>query len=440
MDQCRGVLAATAGISGKVPGMCSALCQQARQSLGKPCGTNLVGRVTCAILIFVLDVTARRRRARMPSVQPPPLDPNDPQQVVASAWADQALWSQVANQIGDSIRLWRARAAVAGVAGLFLSLLAGSMGSGTPGGTVGQKVVATLGVLMLALVPFLQQRLLSADRVLAWTRARNVAELLKEAIYRHLMGALPPVPLDDGSPPPDPTGPGNLVRRCRAIKRAAADLGLLAATANPAPRPRKTAMTLADYLADRLDNQVAYFRKASMAAGSNAQRLQQIEFGLGLLTVLLGALAGNLLPAAATPEAVQASPLGPWLALIASTAMAVSSHIAATRNLELAATYFATHDLLKTLRDEWAVAPDRDAPARVLQLVDAVERSIAAEHGGWVSDWQQTARQGIAAGASFTAAGAAAPPQQAVEPATHGPAADPPALPDGPADPKRPND
>jgi len=319
----------------------------------------------------------------------------DPQQAVASAWADQALWSQVANQLGDSIRRWRNRAAVAGVVGLFLSLLAGSMGSGS----VDQKMVATLGVLLLALVPFLQQRLLSADRVLAWTRARNVAELLKEAIFRHLMGALPPVPLDDGSQPPDPAGPGNLVRRCRAIKRAAADLALLAATANPEPRQRKTAMVLSDYLTDRLEGQITYYRKSSREAGSSAQRLQQLEFLLGLLTVLLGALAGNLLPAAATPDAVQNSPLAPWLALIATTAAAVSSHIAGTRNLELAAKYFATHDLLKTLRDEWAVAPDRDTPARVLRLVDEVERAIAAEHGGWVSDWSQAAQKGGVPGA-----------------------------------------
>lgn len=331
----------------------------------------------------------------MPDAQPT-TDLNDPRQVVASAWADQALWSQVANQLGDSIRRWRARAAVAGVAGLFLSLLAGSMGSGG----IGQKMVATVGVLLLALVPFLQQRLLSADRVLAWTRARNVAELLKEAIYRHLMGALAPVPLDDGSPAPDPGGPGNLVRRCRAIKRSAADLALLAATASPAPRQRKTVMTLADYLADRLEGQITYYRKSSLAAGTSAQRLQQIEFGLGLLTVLLGALAGNLLPAAATPDAVQNSPLAPWLALIATTAAAVSSHIAGTRNLELAAKYFATHDLLKTLRDEWAVAPDRDDPACVLRLVDAVENAIAAEHGGWVGDWQQVAKPGTTAAAA----------------------------------------
>lgn len=323
----------------------------------------------------------------------PPTTLNDPRQAVASAWADQALWSQVANQLGNSIRLWRSCAAVAGVAGLFLSLLAGSMA----GGSVGQKGVATLGVLLLALVPFLQQRLLSADRMLAWTRARNVAELLKEAIYRHLMGALAPVPLDDGSPAPDPTGPGNLVRRCRVIKGSAADLALLAATATPEPRQRKTEMALADYLADRLEGQISYYRKSSLATGTEARRLQQLEFALGLSTVLLGAVAGNLLPATAMPDAVQGSPLAPWLALIATAAAAISSHIAGTRNLELAAKYFATHDLLKTLRDEWAVAPDRDDPARVLRLVDAVENAIAAEHGGWVSDWKQAAAQSAAA-------------------------------------------
>ena len=342
----------------------------------------------------------------MPDAAPPALDLNDPRQVVASAWADQALWSEVANQLGNSIRRWRARSAMAGVAGMFLSLLAGSMAAGS----VGQKGTATLGVLLLALVPFLQQRLLSADRVLAWTRARHVSELLKEAIFRHLLGALPPVALDDGSPPPDPTGPGNLVRRCRAIKRAAADLALLAATTEVQPRKRKTALTLADYLADRVEGQIAYYRKNGMAAGTEARQLQKLEFGLGLLTVLLGALAGDLLPATATPDAVQAAvriaPLGPWLVLIGTATAAISSHIAGTRNLELAAKYFATQDLLKTLRDEWAVDPDRETPARVVRLVDEVERAIAAEHGGWVSDWAQAA-QGMAPVAVAAAAGAA---------------------------------
>lgn len=318
-------------------------------------------------------------------------DPHDPAQVVTSAWADHALWSAVATRLSNSIRSWRARAAAAGVVGLFCSLLATTLGSEP----LLQKAVATLGVLLLAVVPVLQQRLLSADRVLAWTRSRLVAEQLQSAIYRHLMGVLAPMPNDDGSPAADPSGPGNLVRHCRAIKRDAADLALLAATTDAPVRPRKTAMTIEDYLADRLDNQIDWYRSKALSFGRQAQGLQRLEFALGLAAVVLSALVGNLLPAAATPDGLQGSPLAPWLALIASTTAAITSHIAGTRNLEISAKYFATQDLLRTLRDEWWVDPERDTPARVKRLVNDAEAAMAAEHGGWVKGWAQAAQQGM---------------------------------------------
>lgn len=349
----------------------------------------------------------------MPTTATPPVDPADPGQVVASAWADHALWSAVANRLSNSIRTWRARAAVAGVTGLFCSLLATTMGSNP----IGQKAVATLGVLLLALVPVLQQRLLSADRVLAWTRSRQVAEQLQSAIYRHLMGVLPPLPNDDGSPAADPDGPGNLVRHCRAIKRDAADLALLAATTEAPVKPGKIAMGIDDYLADRLDDQIAWYRRKAMAFGKEAQNLQRLEFGLGLLSVLLSALVGNLLPAAATPDALQGSPLAPWLALIASTTAAVSSHIAGTRNLEIAAKYFATQDLLHTLRDEWWVDPARDTPDRVKRLVTDAEAAMAAEHGGWVKGWAQAAQQVATTAATAGAPAAGADPADSADPA-----------------------
>lgn len=362
----------------------------------------------------------------MPAPAPPLADPTDPAQVVRSAWADQALWSAVATRLSNSIRSWRKRAAVAGVAGLFCSLLATTMASNTDG----QRVVATLGVLLLAVVPVLQQRLLSADRVLAWTRSRLVAEQLQSAIYRHLMGVLAPMPNDDGSPATDPDGPGNLVRHCRAIKRDAADLALLAATTAPvAPdKPGKTVMTIQDYLADRLDDQIGWYRGKAMTFGKEAQNLQRLEFALGLLSVVLSALVGNLLPAAATPGVLQGSTLAPWLALIASTTAAITTHIAGTRNLEIAAKYFATQDLLRTLRDEWWVDPGRDTPERVKRLVNDAESAMAAEHGGWVKGWGQAAQQGGAgkdAGEADKAAAKEAASDIAKAPPVNDPAPDP---------------
>ena len=144
-----------------------------------------------------------------PPLDPKPLADGDPAQVITSAWSDQALWSAVATKIGDSIRWWRVVAAAAGLGGLFLSILAGTM-TGADQSTP-RMALTTVGVLLLALVPYLRQRLVSPERVQAWTTARNVSEQLKEAIYRHLMGVLPPEPLADGSAPPDAAGPGNLV-------------------------------------------------------------------------------------------------------------------------------------------------------------------------------------------------------------------------------------
>lgn len=329
----------------------------------------------------------------------PPPDPTsiadgDPAQVITSAWSDQALWSAVATKIGDSIRWWRVVAAAAGLGGLFLSILAGTMTAAGQSGT--RMALTTAGVLLLALVPYLRQRLVSPERVQAWTTARNVSEQLKEAIYRHLMGVLPPEPLADGSAPPDAAGPGNLVRRCRTIKLAAVDLAGVAAAARAADRPRKTQLTLDDYLAERVEGQITYYRSKGEAAGRAARRLQAIEFGLGVTAVVLGTLTGSAVPGDGSAgggdpaqQIFTISALLPLLAVVAAATAAVTGHIAGAREAEIAAKYFATYDLLKTIRDEWRVSPEPQDPANVRRLADTVERAIASEYGGWVADWNK---------------------------------------------------
>ena len=332
-----------------------------------------------------------------PQLDPPSIADGDPAQVITSAWSDQALWSAVATKIGDSLRWWRLVAAAAGLGGLFLSILAGTMTGADQSGP--RMALTTGGVLLLAMVPYLRQRLVSPERVQAWTTARNVSEQLKEAIYRHLMGVLPPEPLADGSAPPDAAGPGNLVRRCRSIKLAAVDLAGVAAAARAADRPRKTQLTLDDYLAERIEGQITYYRKKGEAAGRAAKRLQAIEFGLGVTAVLLGTLTGSAVsgdggggsggggdPAS---QIFTISALRPLLAVVAAAAAAVTGHIAGAREAEIAAKYFATYDLLKTIRDEWRVSPEPLDPANVRRLADTVERAIASEYGGWVADWNK---------------------------------------------------
>lgn len=329
-----------------------------------------------------------------PAAAPSRAAPTDPAQVVQSAWQDQDLWSTVATQMADSIRRWRVIAAVAGVAGLFLTVLAGVLGTKVLGGQ--QGLVTTVGVLLLALVPYIRQKMLAPERLQAWVRARNVSELLKEAIYRHLMGALPVDTPAEGTAPEAtalPAGPATLARRCRAVKQAAADLAGLAAATTPLRRERPSTLTLDDYVAQRVDGQIGWYKKKGEEAGQSARRLHAAEFLLGLAAVGLGALSGQQVPEAAGAQAAQQMlTVGwavPWLTLVAAAASAVTAHIAAARLDELAGRYYATYDLLKGIRDEWLLRPDHQSPAQVQRFVDEVERSITAENGAWVTDWSK---------------------------------------------------
>lgn len=319
--------------------------------------------------------------------------PTDPSQVVQSAWQDQDLWSTVATRLGDSIRRWRVVAAVAAVLGLFLTVLAGVLGEAALGGRRG--LVATAGVLLLALVPYVRQKMLAPERLQAWVRARNVSELLKEAIYRHLMGALP---AEDGADPAaDPAHPGALARRCRAVKQTAADLAGQAAATTPERRSRPSTLTLDEYVAQRVDGQIGWYKTKGEQAGQTARRLHAAEFLLGLAAVGLGALSGQQVPADAGPAAQQMHTLGwavPWLTLVAAAASAVTAHIAAARLDELANRYYATYDLLKGLRDEWLLRPEHRAPEQARRFVDEVERAISSENGAWVSDWNKAVQGG----------------------------------------------
>ena len=307
----------------------------------------------------------------------------DQDKLVASAWQDQALWSAVANELGDSIRRWRVGAAVAAVAGLFLTVLAGTLVSADWQDRRGQ--ITLVGVMLLALVPYVRQKMLAPERLQAWVRARNVSELLKEAIYRHLMGAS--LIADGTAPNGAATAAGGLSRRCREIKQAAADLARLAAAVTPAQRERKLQLSLADYLEERVEGQIRYYKKGGEQAGKTARRLHAAEFVLGLAAVGLGAFSGL-----AEQVAAQASSVGgvvPWLTLVATAATAITAHLAAARHDELASRYFATYDLIKSQRDEWLQRPDHDAADQVRSFVDEIERTLSSENGAWVTDWNK---------------------------------------------------
>lgn len=325
-----------------------------------------------------------------PAPPSPSTGPVDQGMVVQSAWQDQALWSATADRLKQRLDFWRRASAVGGVAGLALSVQAAGMADGNA-----RTVLAGLAALLLAVVPYVQKTKVTPAQLAAWTRARAASEGLKEAIYRFLMGVPPADPPGategNGTAAPDPASAAALVRRCQAIKGRVADLQSLAAEA-PRPdaaRPMPSQLDAAGYLDRRVNGQIRWYGDKANALARRARKLRGIEFALGLLAVLMGAMSGGdaLKDLAALAALVGASGLAVWTGVVTTAGAAITTHLAATRIEELANVYFATADRLRGLRDEWLTDEQRDTPERTGGFVDAIERALSTENQGWLADW-----------------------------------------------------
>lgn len=309
----------------------------------------------------------------------------DTAKLVESAWLDQATWSAVANELTASIKRWRKLAAIGGVAGVFFTVLASTL-TGEHQQT-GRTALSVLGVLLLAVVPYVQSIQLTPARISTWTRARNVSELLKESIFRFMMGALPAEQVADGAAPPDPANPAALLRRCRSIRQEVQDLAGLAAAITVAKPDKPSSLTIDGYLVNRIGKQVDYYSKNSTSAALAARKLRQGEFLLGLLAVVLAALSGTDL----TQQLPMLSSLAPWVGVVTTAGGAVSAHLAASKQEHTAMLYFATGTRLRSIRDEWLCDAAHDEPEQVRRLVDDIERAISSETEAWVADWNKAA-------------------------------------------------
>jgi hypothetical protein len=315
--------------------------------------------------------------------------------VVESAWRDEAIWSETANQLKAGLSSWRYRAAIAGVLGAILETLSGTL-SALNGWQWAAPPLALVGAVILAVVPYVVRTKTSREQIAAWVRARSASEALKEAIYRYLFGAPPFAP--------EPA-PAALLARCQAVKERVQDLGALAATVDPPRKERPLTLTPESYAGTRINGQIdGYYRPQARKNARAAKRLHDLEFILGLVAVALGAASGLQ----------WLSGLAPWVAVVTTAGGAVTAHLAASRYDHQAMTYFATAERLTGLRDEWLAAADRLTSARVAKFVDDCEHAISTENEAWLADWTRDRGEGTPG--PYRAAGAgpgSAPPPAA---------------------------
>lgn len=222
---------------------------------------------------------------------------------------------------------------------------------------------------------------MSKDQLGKWVRARSASEALKKVIYRYIVGA---PPFGAASSPAD------LIKQSQAVKEKVQDLYIYTASIEP-PRKECPLMLTADgYVESRVNDQVErFYRPKGREKALAAKRLHDLEFGLGLLAVVLGAMAS----AAVATRLTQLSVLGPWVAVVTTASAAVTAHLAAVRYDHEAMTYFGTANRLIGLRDEWLVNPNRLDPTCVARFVDECEHAISTENEAWLAEWNREPKE-----------------------------------------------
>lgn len=299
----------------------------------------------------------------------------DTEHIIESAWRDQAIWSETANNLKAKYVRWRNLAAMAGVSGAFLEILAASLAGLGESWFWPRVLIALAGAVVLSIVPYVVRTKASKDRVREWVRARSVSEALKEIIYRYLVIAPPfgPEPI-----------PSDLIKRCQAIKEKVRDLSIHAASTEPQRKARPLALTIDSYVESRVNDQIdRYYHKKGRENARAAERFHNLEFGLSLLAVVMGALAS----AAVATGLPKLSTFGPWVAVVTTASAAVNAHLAASRFDHQAMIYYSTADRLIGLRDEWLANTNRLNPSIIAKFVDDCEHAISTENEAWLAEW-----------------------------------------------------
>ena len=296
---------------------------------------------------------------------------------VTTAWNEQSRWSEAANQLKASLTLWRDLAAIAGVLGAILATLAATIPHDAQQWRWLRIGSAISGAIVLALVPYLLKFKASKEQVSNWVRARSAAEALKENVFRFLTGA-PPY-----GPAPSPR---ELIRRCELVQNNVEDLSIYAARATSGAKPVPQIATVDEYVTKRVNQQIEEYYLPQGAKNSRAAaRFQNIEFLLGAVAVILGAISS----VAVLKDMPQAAAFGPWVAVFTTATAAVTAHLAASRFVRQAITYYGTAGRLRSLRDEWLATPDRTTPECVSKFVDDCEHAISTENEAWLTEWQR---------------------------------------------------
>lgn len=277
------------------------------------------------------------------------------------AWQRQRIWSQTASRLKQRIDQARVTALLLAIAAAVFAVAADQVGGLSVG--VGRGLSACAAV-SAGLATILQRRV-STEQIRDWTRARSASEGLKTEIYSYLAR---------GSAYTDADRDQRLGIEARAIVAAVDDLERHTIGITPDDKPMPPIQDIDSYVAVRVDYQIDhYYRRKAAQYEIRVRRLRQVGDLLGIIAVVLAALAAAF---------DDLDGLAAWVPVATTIGTAIAAHVAAARYDHLVIEFLRTAQRLEHLRNE-QLNEQVDQPA----FIDACEAAISVENQAWMARW-----------------------------------------------------
>jgi len=288
-------------------------------------------------------------------------------------WQQRVKWSTAANLQKSTIDRWRNIVLILAISGAILATLSTQLSAG-----FFNKLSAWLSVALLAVIPIITTRKLSAQQTRTWTRLRSVSEALKSEIFTYLAQAAP----YDGPA----KNPGKILRdNIKKFENRAEDLAsLLLITTPSSTLPNFESPK--DYIKLRLTDQIDWYENKARIYIRKVEKLRKFEFGLVVTAALLAATSaagfGSL------SISCQSINLGVWVAVMTTIGGTLSAHIAASRYDHLVTNYSATAFQLNHFVQDRSVSDNDVIPSpEWSNFVRKCEDVFSKENESWMAKW-----------------------------------------------------
>jgi hypothetical protein len=292
-----------------------------------------------------------------------PVDAIPPVRVEKTIAEWQRQWSAAASAAKRRIVLWRTAVLTLGVAGAVLVTLAAQLADLSS--AVG-KTLAVVGAGAVGVVPLINSRMLSHERLREYAQVRSVSEALKSELYRYLTrtGAYAG---DDA--------PQKLLETAQAARQLAGNVAPSTANVGPHEATPPRVADIDSYIQRRVEDQIAYYRPRARRYEGRLSQFRAVEFAIAVGAVVLGAAAAvfDVEPAAA------------WVPVLTTIGAALLAHAAAAHYSDDSIAFTRTADRLEFLREMRRAGHAGNVADA--DFVDACEDAISTENQGWMAKW-----------------------------------------------------